>query len=116
VDRSILIRAALIQLVSVAALALLLAAVLPESFFEDWGWLAGPVTWLACSAFTARVLRLPTKRVMLAAVLAGIPSALAVLLGVHWLGVGIAIAVFAALCAHAAGNLRDDRHAGEAAG
>jgi hypothetical protein len=36
---------------------------------------------------------------MLGAVLAGIPSALAVLAGIHWLGVAIAVAAFAAWCA-----------------
>ena len=32
-------------------------------------------------------------------VLAGIPSAIAVVAGVHWLGVAIAVAAFAAWCA-----------------
>ena len=26
-----------------------LGLALDESFFEDWGWLAGPAVWLACS-------------------------------------------------------------------
>jgi hypothetical protein len=41
---------------------------------------------------------------MLGAVLAGIPSAVAVLAGVHWLGVAIAVAAFAAWCAWLAGR------------
>jgi hypothetical protein len=97
-------RSALIQAVAVSVLSVALALALPHSFFEDWGWLAGPGSWLLCAAVTARVLGLPTERVLLAAVLAGIPSAIAVLLDVHWLGVVIAIGVFAALCAHAAGR------------
>jgi hypothetical protein len=36
---------------------------------------------------------------LLGAVLAGIPSAIAVIAGVHWLGVAIAVAAFAAWCA-----------------
>jgi hypothetical protein len=32
-------------------------------------------------------------------VLAGIPSAIAVVAGVHWIGVAIAVAAFAAWCA-----------------
>ncbi|HEY6101500.1 MAG TPA: hypothetical protein VIW03_18830, partial [Anaeromyxobacter sp.] len=42
VDRSILLRAALVQAAGVAVLSLALALALPHSFFVDWGWLAGP--------------------------------------------------------------------------
>jgi hypothetical protein len=103
-DVSTFWRAAAIQAAAVTVLSLALALALPHSFFEDWGWIAGPASWLLCAALTARVLSLPTDRVLLAAVLAGIPSGVAVLLGVHWLGVVVAIGVFAALCAHAAAN------------
>jgi hypothetical protein len=98
-DRSILWRAAAAQLVLVAAVSLALALALPHSFFEDWGWLTGPAAWLACAAITAWALHLPVRGVVLGAVLAGIPSALAVLAGIHWLGVAIAVAAFAAWCA-----------------
>ena len=98
-DRSVLWRAAAVQVVAVAIVSVLLALALPHSFFDDWGWLTGPVAWLACAALTAWALHLSVPRVMLGAVLAGIPSALAVLAGVHWLGVAIAIAAFAAWCA-----------------
>jgi hypothetical protein len=97
-NRSILWRAALVQVVAVTALSLLLAVTLPDSFFDDWGWLAGPLAWLVCAALTARVLRLDVEGVMLGAILAGVPSAVAVLVGVHWLGVAIAIGAFAAWC------------------
>jgi hypothetical protein len=103
-DRSILWRAAATQLLLVAALSLLLAVILPHSFFEDWGWLTGPAAWLGCAAITAWALHLPVGRVMLGAVLAGIPSAAAVLAGVHWLGVAIAVGAFAAWCAFLAGS------------
>jgi hypothetical protein len=99
VDRSILWRAAAAQVLLVAAVSLALAIALPKSFFEDWGWLTGPVAWLGCAAITAWALDLPVRGVMLGAALAGIPSAVAVLAGVHWLGVAIAIAAFAAWCA-----------------
>jgi hypothetical protein len=98
-DRSVLWRAAAAQVLAVVALSLILAAALPHSFFEDWGWLTGPVGWVACAALTAWALKLEVRGVLLGAVLAGIPSALAVLAGVHWLGVAIAIAAFAAWCA-----------------
>jgi hypothetical protein len=99
VNRSVLWRAAMIQVVAVAALSLLLAVLLPHSFFDDWGWLTGPIAWLACAGLTAWALNLELRGVLLGAVLAGIPSAIAVVAGVHWLGVAIAVAAFAAWCA-----------------
>jgi hypothetical protein len=99
VNRSVLWRAAVVQVAAVAALSLLLAVLLPDSFFDDWGWLTGPLAWLACAALTAWVLKLEPRGVLLGAILAGIPSAIAVLAGVHWLGVAIAVAAFAAWCA-----------------
>jgi hypothetical protein len=98
-DRSILWRAAAAQVVAVAALSLFLAVLLPHSFFDDWGWITGPVAWLVCAALTAWALHLNVPAVLLGAVLAGIPSAIAVVAGVHWLGVAIAVAAFAAWCA-----------------
>lgn len=98
-DRSVLWRAAVAQLLAVAALSLLLAVTLPHSFFDDWGWVTGPLAWLACAGLTAWALKLEVRGVLLGAALAGIPSAIAVIAGVHWLGVAIAIAGFAAWCA-----------------
>jgi hypothetical protein len=99
VKLSVLWRAAAIQGGAVAVLSIALALALPHSFFEDWGWIAGPAAWIACSLFTARVLRLPYRLTLLGAALAGIPSLLAVALGVHWLGAAVAIGLFAAWCA-----------------
>ena len=106
VDRPVLVRAGLTQAAAVAVVAVALAAALPRSFFEDWGWLAGPVAWLACAALTARVVRLPVGPVLTGAALAGIPSLVAVLAGVHWLGVVLGIPLFALWC----GRLARDRH------
>ena len=92
-------RAALVQLLAVAVLSILLALALPHSFFDDWGWIAGPASWLVCAAITARVLNLPIPPTMLGAVLAGIPSAIAVVIGVHWLGALVAVLLFAVWCA-----------------
>ena len=86
-------------LVAVAVLSILLALALPHNFFDDWGWIAGPASWLVCATITARVLGLPIPPTMLGAVLAGIPSAIAVVIGVHWLGALVAVALFAAWCA-----------------
>jgi hypothetical protein len=102
VDRSVLWRAALVQALAVAALSIALTVALPHSFFEDWGWLAGPAAWLACALVTARVVRLPIAGTLVGAALAGLPSVLAVVLGVHWLGAVLAIAVFALWCARLA--------------
>jgi hypothetical protein len=98
VDTSTLWRAALIQLLAVAVLSIALGLALPHDFFEDWGWLAGPASWLLCAAFTARILGLPLAPTLLGAVLAGLPSLLAVVVGLHWLGAIVAVALFALWC------------------
>ncbi len=98
-DLAILWRAALVQLAAVAALSIALALALPKSFFEDYGWLSGPLAWLLCAAVTARVLSLPLGPTLLGAVLAGLPSLLLVALGLHWAGALVAVACFAAWCA-----------------
>ena len=95
-------RAALVQALAVAVLSIALAVALPHSFFEDWGWLAGPGAWIVCTLVTARVVRLPVGGTLVGAALAGLPSVLAVILGVHWLGAVVAIAVFALWCARLA--------------
>jgi hypothetical protein len=92
-------RAALLQLLAVAVLSIALALALPHSFFEDWGWIAGPAAWMLCAAFTARVLGLALAPALLGAVLAGLPSVLAVVIGMHWLGAALAVVLFALWCA-----------------
>lgn len=98
-DTSILWRAALVQLAAVAALSVVLAIALPHSFFVDWGWIAGPAAWMLCAAFTARVLALALVPTLTGAVLAGLPSLLAVLFDLHWLGAALAVGLFALWCA-----------------
>jgi hypothetical protein len=98
VDSRIAIRTAVLQGASVAVLSIALAIALPRSFFEDWGWIAGPAAWMLCALFTASALSLPRGRALLGAALAGLPSLVAVLIGVHWLGAVIAIALFALWC------------------
>lgn len=92
-------RAALLQIAAVAVLSIALALALPHDFFVDWGWIAGPAAWMLCAAFTARVLRLPLVPALTGAVLAGLPSLLAVVLGIHWIGAALAVALFALWCA-----------------
>ncbi len=111
-DRSIAWRAAAVQTVAVAVLSVALAVTLPHSFFDDWGWLAGPGAWAACSLLTAAALRLPIASTLLGAALAGVPSVVAVIVGAHWLGAAIAIACFAAWC----GALAERRGQGDGRG
>jgi hypothetical protein len=99
VSTGLFVRAVVVQLVAVAALSAVLGLALPHGFFEDWGWLVGPAAWLACAALTALMLQLPARPTMLGAALAGIPSALAVVVGLHWLGAAVAVVLFAVWCA-----------------
>lgn len=105
-SRSILWRSAAIQVLAVALISIALAVALPHSFFVHWGWLTGPVAWLACAALTARLLGLPVPQTLAGAAVAGLVSVPAVLLGVHWLGVVVAIGLFAAWCARLATRTR----------
>ena len=107
-DTTTLWRSALLQLLAVAALSNLLAIALPKSFFEDWGWLSGPVAWIGCAAVTARVLGLPLVGALTGAVLAGVPSLIAVVAGVHWLGAPIAAVAFGLWCGRLAVDRRLD--------
>jgi hypothetical protein len=97
-DTSILWRAALLQLAAVAVLSVALALALPQDFFVDWGWIAGPASWMLCAAFTARVLGLPLAPTLIGAVLAGLPSLVAVLIDLHWAGAALAVGLFALWC------------------
>jgi hypothetical protein len=99
VDVPTLWRAALVQLVAVAVLSIVLALILPHSFFDDWGWIAGPASWMLCAAFTARVLALPLVPTLIGAAVAGLPSIVAVVLGLHWAGAVLAVGLFALWCA-----------------
>ena len=98
-DARILWRAALLQLVAVAILSLALGLALPHSFFVDWGWIAGPASWMLCAAFTARILSLPLLPALAGAILAGLPSVVAVIVGLHWAGAVLAVGLFALWCA-----------------
>src|SRR6476661_1815794 len=109
VDRSVLWRAALVQALAVAVLSIALAIALPHSFFEDWGWLAGPGAWALCALATARILGLPVFSTLLGALLAGLPSVIAVVIGVHWLGALFAVGLFALWCGYRAGPGPDSR-------
>jgi hypothetical protein len=97
-DRARAVKAALTQTAAVAALSIALAIALPHSFFDDYGWIAGPAAWALCALITARVLDLPPGWTLLGAALAGLPSLVGVALGAHWLGAAIAIVLFGVWC------------------
>ena len=103
-DRSIAWRAALLQAFLVAAVAVALAVALPRSFFEDWGWLAGPGAWAACALVVAAALRLPVVRVLAGAALAGVPMLVGVAVGIHWIGTPLALAIFGVWCGRRSGG------------
>ena len=97
-DGSVIWRAALLQALILSVTALVLAAALDRQFFVDWGWLAGPAAWAGCALATNAVLRLPALPVLAGAAAAGLPSLVAVLVGVHWLGAPFGVALFALWC------------------
>jgi hypothetical protein len=97
-DRSVGWRAALLQGVLLAVVAVALAVALPRSFFEEWGWLAGPAAWGACALAAGVVLRLPLGAVMVGAALSGVPMLLGVAVGVHWLGAPLGLTAFGLWC------------------
>jgi hypothetical protein len=97
-DRSVAWRAALLQGALLAVVAVVLAVSLPRSFFEDWGWLAGPGAWAGCALAAGALLRLPLGWVLAGAALSGLPSLATVLAGVHWAGTPLALILFGVWC------------------
>jgi hypothetical protein len=105
-DRSIAWRSALLQALLVGVVAVVLAAALPRSFFEDWGWLAGPGAWGGCALVVAAALRLPWAPVLVGAGLSGLLMLPGVFLDAHWLGAPLGLAAFGAWCGWLAGRRR----------
>jgi hypothetical protein len=98
-DSSLFLRAAVVQALLVGALfAILVALPLDSDFFEDYGWITGPVAWLACAAVSARILGLPRELALFAAIAGGVAGALVGLTLNHTAGLVVAVAVFAASC------------------
>jgi hypothetical protein len=87
-----------VQAIVVAIPFAILGVTLDESFFEDWGWAAGPLVWLACSILTARILGLPFGYVLFSAVAGGVAGAAVFLLATHLAGMAAGLLVFAASC------------------
>jgi hypothetical protein len=105
-DRSVGWRAALLQALLVAGVAVALGVAVPRSFFEDWGWLAGPAAWGGCSLVVGAALRLPLGPVLAGAALSGLPMLVGVAVGVHWLGAPLALVIFGLWCGRLAARRR----------
>ena len=91
-------KALAVQLVVVANPFALLGLAMDDDFFEDWGWLVGPVAWLAASLVTGRILALPLAYVLFSAVAGGVAGLLVMLATSHLPGLLAALLVFAASC------------------
>jgi hypothetical protein len=91
-------KALVVQALVVAIPFAILGLALDDDFFEDWGWLVGPVIWLACSAVTGRILSLPLAYVLFSAVAGGVAGLLVMLATSHLPGLVAALLVFAASC------------------
>jgi hypothetical protein len=89
-------KALAVQAVVVAIPFAVLGLALSEDFFEDWGWVVGPVAWLACSLVTARLLDIPLAYVLFSAVAGGVAGLIVMLAATHWAGMIAALLVFAA--------------------
>jgi len=100
VDKGLFLRSLVVQALAVGIVfAVLLALPLGDDFFEDYGWITGPIAWLVCALVTARVLTLPTGLVLFAALAGGVAGALVALATSHTVGLVISLLVFAASCA-----------------
>jgi hypothetical protein len=89
-------KALVVQAVVVAIPFVLLGLALDEDFFEDWGWLVGPIVWLACSAVAGRILALPLAYTLFSALAGGVAGLLVMLATSHLPGLLAALLVFAA--------------------
>jgi hypothetical protein len=103
-DRSVAWRSALVFALALAVVAVAMAVALPHSFFDDWGWLAGPAAWAACALVAAAALKLPPVPVLAGAALSALPSLVAVAVGQHWAGAPLGIVLFGAWCGQLAGS------------
>ena len=82
----------------VASLFVILALALPDSFFEEWGRISGPLAMFLCAFGTARILGLPVLRTLVGVLVAGVPGLVGVALGLHAVGTLAAVLTFAVWC------------------
>ena len=97
-DARLFWKSLVVQAAVLAVPFVVLGAALDESFFEDWGWLAGPAIWLLAATATGRILSIPMGYVLFSAVAGGVAGAIVFLLASHAAGMVAALLVFAASC------------------
>ena len=99
VNRGLFVRSLVVQGLLVAVLfGVLVALPLPKDFFDDYGFITGPVAWIVCSVLTARILSLPAGLTLFAALAGGVAGALVGLAANHTAGLVVSLLVFAASC------------------
>ena len=97
-DTRLFWRAVIVQGLLVAVLFGVLALLLDEDFFDDYGLIVGPLAWIGCAFLTGQILKLPLDLVLLAAAAGGVAGFLVSLVTAHITGIVIAVAVFGAAC------------------
>jgi hypothetical protein len=98
-DKGLFLRALAVQALAVGVVfGVLVALPLGDDFFKDYGWVTGPVAWIACSVVTSRVISVPLGLVLFAALAGGVAGALVALVTSHTVGLVISLLVFAASC------------------
>ena len=99
-DSRLFWRAALVQALLVGIVfAILVALPLGDDFFEDYGWVSGPLAWILCAFATGRILALPLDLTLFAAAAGGVAGTIVALVTSHAVGLVVGIAVFGASCA-----------------
>jgi hypothetical protein len=110
---AVLWRACATQALVVGAAFILLALLLPRSFFRDYGTAAGPLAWLACSLISGRLLRIHMAQALAAAVASGAIGAAANLVVGHTGGMVAGVLAFGATAALLVTRTGSGRIAGE---
>jgi hypothetical protein len=92
-------RALGVQTAAVGVLFAILVLALPHDFFDDFGFVVGPLAWIGCTLVTARVLSLPIPFALFAALAGGVAGTIVLVVANHWAGLVVMLLVFAASCA-----------------
>jgi hypothetical protein len=92
-------RAGAIQIVLTGGLFVILLVTVPHHFFDDWGFVVGPVIWVACSLAAGRILDLPVGFTLFCAAAGAVAGTLVGLVFGHEVGIVAGVGVFAACCA-----------------
>ena len=99
-DGKLFARAAGTQLGCVAILFVLLVALpLPADFFREYGAVTGPAAWLVSAVASTRLLRLPARTGVAAALLSGVAAGLVGVAIDHTLSLVVGVIAFGAACA-----------------